>query len=62
MKMAATAPRATVIMETAVLVAAPVLVAEAEAAPVAEDSELEPEPEDEISEAPVGANTWGRYV
>lgn len=44
-------------MEKAVLVAAPVLVAEAEAAPVVEEPE---EPEDEISAAPVGANTWGR--
>jgi hypothetical protein len=57
MNMAATAPRARLMIETAVLVAAPVAVAEAETAPVVEDPELEPEPEDEISAAPVGANT-----
>jgi hypothetical protein len=53
MNMAATAPRATLTRETVVLVAAPVEVAEAETAPVVE----EPEPEDEISADPVGANT-----
>lgn len=57
MNMAATAPRATLIMETAVLVAAPVPVAEAETAPLVEDAELELEPEDDITAAPVGANT-----
>jgi len=58
MNMAATAPRATLIIETVVLVAAPVPVEEADTAPVVE--EPEPEPVAEISAAPVAAKTWGR--
>lgn len=57
MTIAATAPKTTLIVETVVLVAAPVPVAEETADAAASVAE---EPRAEISAAPVGANTWGR--